>query len=165
MSENWEETFLKFTQRAAIWRRANLPFLYSVLVHNMFIHSLFSFKMQFFLFPESLIKQTYHSTLGLFKGPGNWITMEWLYSLRELFQFPMFVRCLQSTNYASLLRVLLTLPSSIRSRTKLTALPRDIRSMSLLSHLWTAFDQVSTWHENPRTTLRAIQRDHPKDWP
>jgi len=100
----WNKIIRKAREVADTWSSLHLGFFYNTLACNIYILSLFSYVGQLATANSDVDKFLKHMTAKMFAGPGNWIPLDFLCSLK-LIGMPVSLRNLSDTMYASKVRV------------------------------------------------------------
>ena len=86
-SSSWDKPLCKFRDRVHRWKQIGGGMQYAALAYNVFALSTLLYVAQLEQVPEFVLKEERKLVVSMFPGPGNWITAEDLWTLKEAFGF------------------------------------------------------------------------------
>ena len=103
---SWKEPLGKFTQRSVMWDGHGLGLQYNALVYNTFSVSVLAYVGQLERLPKQAKGIEEAALRKVAKGPGNWVTPDDLWRLREQYGGVRSFKCTSWVTKAAQLRVL-----------------------------------------------------------
>ena len=104
-TESWDKPLSKFRDRVSRWSGMGGGMQYASVAYNVFALSTLLYVAQLEPIPDFVIQEERRLVLSIFPGPGNWVTPEDLWCLREGFGFAKAPQSLRLVARAAKLRV------------------------------------------------------------
>ena len=104
-TESWDKPLSKFRDRVSRWSGIGGGMQYASVAYNVFALSALLYVAQLEPVPDFVIQEERRLVLSMFPGPGNWVTPEDLWFLKEGFGFAKAPQSLRLVARAAKLRV------------------------------------------------------------